>query len=313
METTLLQQASAALRKAALNEEAKNYVLSNPALLKILKRAADRYIGGETLEETVNKVILQNNQGFKCSIEYMGESTHTLQEADAARNEFVNICRTIKRLNLNATISLDLSHIGLVISPDLCLHNLQLICDEALPGNIEVIISAENTDRTDAVLSTYKAVAGTYPNVGITLQSYLYRTAEDLEELLKYKGRIRVVKGAFETTPGLAMQRGSQLDQAYLDYVDRLLSANHLCSIATHDKIIQEEVKKLIQKRQPSRNSYEFESLFGIQHEQLQELKADGHSAKIYFVYGREWYLYLCNRLAEYPLNVFQALVDMVV
>jgi proline dehydrogenase len=313
METALLQQASAALRKAALNEEAKNYILSNQALFTILKRAADRYIGGETLEETINKVTGQNNQGFKCSIEFMGESTHTPQEANAARNEFINICRTIKQLNLNATVSLDLSHIGLAISQDLCLHNLQLICDEALLHNTEVIISAENTDRTDAVLSTYKVVADAYSNVGITLQSYLYRTPEDFEELLQYKGRIRIVKGAFETAPGLAMPRGSQLNQAYLNYVDRLLSTNHLCSIATHDKTIQEEVKKLIQKHQPSQDSFEFESLFGIQGEQLQQLKADGYPAKIYFVYGREWYLYLCNRLAEYPLNVFQALVDIIV
>jgi proline dehydrogenase len=243
----------------------------------------------------------------------MGESTSTSQEANAARDEFIKIGRIIKQRDLNATISLDLSHIGLAISQDLCLHNLQLICDEALTGNTEIIISAENTDRTDAVLTTYKTVAGAYPNVGITLQSYLYRTKEDFEEIMQYKGRIRIVKGAFETAPGLSMPRGEQLDQAYLNYVDRLLSANHLCSIATHDKTIQEEARKLIQKHQPSLESYEFESLFGIQHEQLQQLKTEGHPAKIYFVYGREWYLYLCNRLAEHPLNVFQALIDIVV
>ena len=313
MEAALLQQVSAALRKAALNEDAKNYVLSNPVLFNLLKKAADRYIGGETLEETVNKVKLQNSQGFKCSIEFMGESTHTEQEANAARDEFINICRTIQQHGLNATVALDLSHIGLAVSPDLCLQNLQLICNEALPANTEVIISAEGADRTDAVLTIYKAVAATYPNVGITLQAYLHRTKEDFEELIQYKGRIRIVKGAFETAPGLAMPRGAQLDQVYLNYVDRLLSTNHLCSIATHDKKIQEEAKKLIQKHNPSPNSYEFESLFGIQHEQLEQLKTAGYPAKIYFVYGKEWYLYLCNRLAEYPENVFQAVVDVTI
>lgn len=313
MEATLLQQVSAALRKAALNEEAKNYVLSNPVLFSILKRAANRYIGGETLEETVEKVKLRNNQGFKCSIEYMGESTHTEQEANAARNEFIKICRIIQQQGLNTTVALDLSHIGLAVSPDLSLQNLQIICNEALPGNTEVIISAEGTDRTDDVLATYKTVAGTYPNVGITLQAYLHRTKEDFEEIIQYKGRIRMVKGAFETAPGLAMPRGAQLDQAYLNYVERLLSSNHLCSIATHDKFIQEEAQKLIQQHQPSHESYEFESLFSIQQEQLQQLKAAGYSTKIYFVYGREWYLYLYNRLAEFPENVFRALVDIIV
>jgi proline dehydrogenase len=312
MQEELLNQASAVLRKAALNEEAKEYILSNPILFKTLKKAADRYIGGETLEETISKVKVQNNGGFRCSIEYMGESTRTEQEANDATNEFRKICRDIQLHNLDSAVSLDLSHIGLAVSRDLCLKNLDLICREATKGEIEIIISAEGTDRTDAVLQTYKDIFKVHQNVSITLQAYLHRTKDDFEDIIKLNGRIRMVKGAFETPPGLSLPRGEELDKRYLEYIERLLEANHRFSIATHHKKIQQEAKNLIHKYKASPDIYEFESLFGIQNEQLLTLKEEGHPARLYFVYGKEWYLYLCNRLAEYPLNVFQALKDIV-
>jgi proline dehydrogenase len=312
MEEELLNLTAAALRKAALNEEAKAYILSNPVLFNTLKKAANRYIGGETLEETIDKIKLQNKIGFKCSIEFMGENTLTENDATIAKDEFIKICQDIKHQGLNSTVSLDLSHIGLAVSHNLCLDNLNLICLEASKGDIEVIISAEGIERTEAVLKIYKDINKIHQNVAITLQAYLYRTKDDFDEVRKLNGRIRIVKGAFETPAGFSLPRGERLNQVYLEYIERLLQANHLCSIATHDKKIQEEAIKLIQKHKVKSNIYEFESLFGIQNEQLLKLKDEGHPSKIYFVYGKEWYLYLCNRLAEYPLNVFYALRDIV-
>jgi len=311
MDEALLKQISSGLRKAALNQETKAYILSNPVLFNTLKKAADRYIGGDTLTETIDKVKNQNKNGFKCSIEFMGESTQTAHDANEARNEFLKICQSIKDQGLNATVSLDLSHIGLATSKDLCFNNLNLICQEAAKGNIEIIISAEDTERTDAVLKTYIDISKIHQHVGITLQAYLFRTKDDFDDVVKLNGRIRIVKGAFETPSGLSLARGEELDNVYVGYVKKLLSKNHPCSIATHDESIQQEVKKMIQVYNVKSDSYEFESLFGIQSEQLLQLKEEGHPAKIYFVYGKEWYLYLCNRLAEYPLNVFQALNDI--
>lgn len=120
-----------------------------------------------------------------------------------------------------------------------------------------------------------------------------------------------MVKGAFETEKGLSLSRGSALDSQYLYYVEQLLSQQHLCSIATHHHEIQQEAKALINKYKPGKETYEFESLYGIQTEQLIKLKEEGYPTKLYFVYGKEWYLYVCNRLAEYPLNLFRALQDV--
>jgi proline dehydrogenase len=308
----LFDKGSGALRKAALNVKAKEFILNNEVLFKTFKKAADRYIGGENLEETIEKVLQQNQLGFKCSIEFMGESTQTVEEATAATLEFTRIAREIKRQGLHSTVSLDLSHIGLAISKDLCLSNLDAICREAKKGNIEVIVSAEGVERTDAIIETYLQAQKGHDNIGITLQAYLYRTKDDFKALVNQQGRIRMVKGAFETPAGHSLPRGEKLDETYLEYVDQLLAQGHKCSIATHHHAIQQAVKGLIEQYKPDKALYEFESLYGIQTNQLIALREEGYPAKLYFVYGKEWYLYLCNRLAEYPLNIFQALEDMV-
>ena len=312
MRQDLILLGAEALRKAAMNEQAKEYLLSNEILFKTMKKAADRYIGGEILEETILKVKQQNKEGFKCSMEFMGENTSTEKEANEATNEFIRIAQEIKTQKLNSTISLDLSHIGLSLAPDLCLHNLTAICQEAQKANIEVTISAESVEVTDAIIDIYKTATRAYNNTSITLQAYLHRTTDDFKDLIQENGRIRMVKGAFETPAGLSISRGSALDERYLYYVDQLLSNNHKCAIATHHDLIQKEAVLLIQKYKTSNDIYEFESLYGIQNEQLKSLKEQGYATKLYFVYGKEWYLYLCNRIAEYPLNLFQALSDIV-
>ncbi|MCV9931088.1 proline dehydrogenase family protein [Flavobacterium sp. LS1R47] len=312
MDKDLILLGANALRRAAMNNKAKEHILSNEILFSTLKKAADRYIGGETLEETILKVKEQNKEGFKCSMEFMGENTLTEIEANEATKEFIRIAQEIKNQKLNSTVSLDLSHIGLSISPDLCLNNLSSICQEAEKNNIEVTISAENVEITDAIIDIYKTASQTYKNTSITLQAYLHRSQDDFKELIQENGRIRIVKGAFDTPANLSIPRGAALDERYLYYVDQLLSKNHRCAIATHHDYIQKEAVALIQNYKTSNDVYEFESLYGIQTEQLRNLKEQGYATKLYFVYGKEWYLYLCNRIAEYPLNLFQALDDII-
>ena len=308
----LLNAATASLRKAAMNEQAKEYILHNEVLFKTLKKAANRYIGGENLQETVEKVLVQNRAGYRCGIEFMGENTLTESEAKQATAEFLRACDRISSDGLNAALSLDLSHIGLSISKALCMENLQHICRVAALGNIEVTISAEGTDKTDAVLNTYLQASKTFRNLSITLQAYLHRTKDDFQEVIKRAGRVRLVKGAFETPAGLSLPRGTALNERYLALLDDLLTRDHKCAIATHDTYIHQQAEQLIILHQPKVQQYEFESLYGIGTDQLSALKQRGHPAKIYFVYGQQWYLYLCNRIAEHPLNLFTALNDIV-
>lgn len=301
----LMLGSSKALKKAALNEAAKSYILENKALFQLLKKAANRYVAGEHLEDINVKVKSINSRNVPCTVDFMGESTRTEKEANAVTKEFLRLARLIKKAKLDSTISLDLSHIGLAVDKQLGLENLLKICKE----DIEVIISAEGTDRTDRVLETYLEASKYYNNVGITLQAYLHRSENDLQELVKCEGKIRIVKGAFDTPHGTSLARGEKLDNRYLNFVRMLLEARHKCSVATHDPKIQNGVIRLLEDIETPSN-YEFESLLGIENERIYDLNRH-HPTKIYVVYGVEWYLYLCNRIAEYPPGIFQSIIDV--
>lgn len=310
MNTQLIQAASDVLKKAALNEEAKNFVLQNEQLFSVLKRAANRYIGGETLQEALLTIQILNKKGFVVTTDYMGESIRNEEEANKATLEFSQLARNIRSNQLNSSISLDLSHIGLLVSKELAMANLHEICEEAAQANQEVIISMEGTDRTDQILAIYQESINKYSNLGITLQAYLHRTKDDFDAMIQLPGSIRLVKGAYDTPKGLSMPRGNTLDEVYLTYVDRLLSLNHPCAIASHDEKIHHAAIALINQYKPE--NYVLERLLGIGNEELEEYKNKGYSSRIYVVYGKEWYLYLCNRWAEYPLNLFRGLLDIV-
>lgn len=308
----LMDQAAAALRKAALNEEAKAYLLAHRELNALFKKGAKRYLGGDNLEESIAVLRSLNARGFACATDFMGESIRKEEEANQATEEFLRVCDAIGTHGLNSSISLDLSHIGLVIDKELTMQNLSRICDAAGKIGKEVVISAEGIDRTDSIQEIYKTLSAKYPHLCITVQAYLYRSKEDLAELIKIPNKIRLVKGAFDVPPNVAYKRGEELNKVYLEYAYGLLSSYHHCSIATHDIIIQEAVKEILLTIRPDKERYEFESLLGIENDRLTALLEEGHRCRIYVVYGREWYLYLMNRVAEYPLSIFQVLLDMI-
>ncbi len=310
MEQELLEIGAMALKRAALNEEAKNFVLQNEILFKTLKKAANRYIGGDTINETIISIRELNKKGFTVTTDFMGESIRNEKDANDATKEFLNLGKSIKASGVNSSISLDLSHIGLLVSKELAAENLNAICEVAKKSNQEVIISMEGTDRTDLILDLYKETSKNHNNIGITIQAYLKRTKEDFQEVSQLSGSIRIVKGAFETPKGLSIERGEKLDEVYLEYVEQLLAKNHKCSIASHHEKIHQETIKLINSYKPT--EYVLERLLGIRNEPLEDIKDKGYNCRIYVVYGKEWYLYLCNRWAEYPLNLFRGIWDIV-
>jgi len=262
------------------------------------------------LEEALLTVDEWNKKGSLVTTDFMGESIRNEKDAINATIEFMNFCKGIARQNLNSSVSLDLSHIGLLVSKELAIENLKKICAEAKKINQEVILSMEGFDRTDSILNIYKDVLKEHQNLGITIQAYLHRTKEDFKDVISLPGSIRLVKGAFETPKGVSFERGNQLDDIYLNYADQLLSNNHKCTIASHHEKIHQETIKLIDKYNPT--DYALERLLGIRNEELEVYKSKGYNCRIYIVYGKEWYLYLCNWWAEYPLNIFKGIADIV-
>lgn len=146
-----------------------------------------------------------------------------------------------------------------------------------------------------------------------TLQVYLHRTKKDLEQVLKIsRGKIRIVKGAYDGPKEQLLLRGPELNDRYVEMVETIFNAERFCSIATHDAQLLDRIVAILKQRHINKSNYEFEMLYGIGTDKLNNLKRQGHPCRQYIVYGKEWYLYLCNRIAENPENVFRAIVDMI-
>ncbi|MFZ6640171.1 proline dehydrogenase family protein [Undibacterium sp. TC4M20W] len=310
----LVAQAANELRQLALDEKAKARFCDDPILRPYMQRVAKRYVAGETIQDLLRRIQQINARGHAGSAEYMGESCRDEGKALAETAIFLELIAAIDRLNLRCSISLDLSHVGSVIDAELGFQNVKRIATAAASVGREVMISMEGSDRADNIYATYGRLhteAG-LSNIGITVPAKLHRTEQDLPVLMTYPGRIRLVKGAFLEAENIAYSRNSpELAACYRRYAKTLLSSGHQCSIATHDAQIQEELSAFISSEDVRRDSYEFESLIGLGTDLLDSLQRRGFVTREYAVFGEEYFLYVLNRIAEEPVRLYQAVIDV--
>lgn len=313
-QSTLSEQAAQALRKLALDEDAKALFCYDPIYQPFMQRVARRYVAGQTVNDALRRAQSISSRGHAVSIEYMGESVRDAAQADAETGVFLALIAALDARQQPSSISLDLSHVGLLVDPELGYRNLRRIAQAAASGGREVMISAEGSDRADAIHAVYARLheeAGLH-HVGITLQARLRRSETDLARLMAYPGRIRLVKGAFLEDESVAWPRnGAALRDAYMHFAHTLLGSGRLCSIATHDHAIQQELAGFVAQHGVPHGTFEFESLIGLGTQQLDGLQRQGLPTREYAVFGEEVFLYVLNRIAEEPQRLLQALLDL--
>jgi len=310
----LVDQAATALRALALDEAAKQKFCSDPLLQPLMHKVSQRYVAGQTVEQALARVETIIARGHAASAEYMGESVRDEAFAMAETEVFMELVRGIGQRNLHCSVSLDLSHVGSLVDVELGYRNLRRIAHAAAEINREVMISMEGHDRTDDIYDVYTRLhqQDGLHNVGITVPAKRHRSAQDLPTLMKLPGRIRLVKGAFLEPETLAWHRNSaELAATYRAYARELLVSGHKCSIATHDRAIQADLTALIVQERIDPRWYEFESLIGLGTEQIDGLQARGFPTREYAVFGAEHFLYVLNRIAEEPVRLYQAVVDV--
>ncbi|WP_270170620.1 proline dehydrogenase family protein [Paenibacillus sp. SYP-B4298] len=293
---------SAALKAVARNPRLKEEILKTPALYRLLRLAASRFVAGEDRDAAMSAGRRLLEQGYRISLEYIGENTVSTNQCRQAADEFSSL---IEMVPVPCRISLDLSHIGLAVSPALAHEQLGRLASEAARTGKKIFVSMEESAKTDEILTVYKEAAACHRNLGITLQAQLHRTEQDLAELLAVDGEIRIVKGAYEEPAQLVLPRSIALNERYVRLVERAVAAGKHVSAATHDSQLVEQLRKQFG------STIEYELLYGIRGDLGAELLAQGLPVRIYLTYGSEWYLYLCHRLAEYPPNVYEALSVM--
>ncbi|MEK4029643.1 proline dehydrogenase family protein [Pseudobacillus sp. FSL P4-0506] len=298
-----------ALKSIARNEQMKSYIQQSSELYPLLLKAAKRFVTGENSQEGIEVAKKLISTGYFISLEYIGENITDLEECQKAKNEFLNLIEEMGSLSMKETVSLDLSHIGLSVDPDTAYSHLLEIAKEANLHGISLMISMEESAKTNHILDIYRKTAEQCPNVGITIQAHLYRSDNDIQKLIDYPGKIRVVKGAYQESADIAISRSKELNDRYLKLIEQLIEANHSVSIATHDEIL---IREMEYRQYLNRPDVEIEMLYGIRSDLLSDLKSKGYNCKVYLPYGKEWYLYLCHRIAEYPENLYRAVTDII-
>lgn len=299
------------LRSAILslsrNKAVEGFVRSS----RLTRRAVRRFIAGEKLDEAMQVANRLAERGFKVSLDLLGEHVATEAEADAALQEYLRVVCAIRHsphyggwMPERINISVKLSQLGAYLSEEGCARRLhRLLCAAGDPP-IFVRIDMEESALTDLSLRVFYAAFEKHRNVGIVLQSMLYRTQSDVEEAIRKRARVRIVKGAYLEPPDLAYQKKWDVDEAYYQCATRLIAEGVFPAIATHDKQMIRDIESFAIANTISSGRYEYQMLYGIRRRLQEDLKSAGKIVRVYVPYGSSWYPYFMRRLAERPANL---------
>lgn len=271
----------------------------------LLRGLTQRYVAGEELADGIVVAQTLNTQGLMVSLDYLGESVTNAEEALTAANAYLEALEAIAREQVDANISLKLTQLGLDVSRDLAVGHLRHILERARELNTFVRLDMEASAYTQRILDVHALLwAEGFRNVGVVLQSYLYRTAADVEHAIEMGTRVRLCKGAYLEPRRVAYPNKEDVDAHYAQLLERLLLAGNYPAIATHDERLIRRAIEIATREGIGSDRFEFQMLFGVRRDLQLRLVHQGYRVRIYLPYGREWYPYLVRRLAERPANL---------
>ena len=273
------------------------------------RKMARRFVAGERLAEALGVVQDLNQQGLLATVDHLGENVTSETEARDATSEVLDLLEEIEAKDLQSGVSVKLTQLGMDLSPALAAENLLRIVARAAQAKRFVRIDMESFDYVQPTLDLFDTIWENHRNVGVVIQSYLYRSADDVGHLVQMGASVRLVKGAYDEPPQVAYPDKSDTDANFVRLMERLFSdtaRNHgvIPAIATHDTTLIERTKEYTRSMGIPSNLVEFQMLYGIRSGLQRQLAADGYRMRIYVPYGEQWYPYFMRRLAERPANV---------
>ena len=278
---------------------------------KSFNNVTHRFVAGEDTAEAVEAIRRLNRKSISASFDHLGESIKSEGETRQEVREYIHVLDEIERNGLDSNVSVKLTQLGLDIDQELCYENARAIVEAAGARQNFVRIDMEDSTKTDATIQIFKRLRQEFDNVGIVVQSYLYRTEADVKDLLQVGARIRLCKGAYKEPESVAFQDKADVDKNYVQIMKILLVSGIYHGIATHDEKMIAATKQYAAEKGLSPDLYEFQMLFGIRRDLQERLVRDGYRMRVYVPYGGSWYPYFMRRLAERPANVWFVLKNM--
>jgi proline dehydrogenase len=270
-------------------------------------RLNSRFIAGMTPDDALRVAEEVNRQGIAVTLDSLGESVTSESEAHLAADVYHNLLDSIAARGIKANISVKLTQMGLEQSADLAESIAGNLVEHASTTENFVRIDMEDSRLTQVTLDIVRRIharPAMRGAVGVVIQSYLYRSQADVEQLLAEGIRIRLCKGAYKEPPEVAFPRKADVDANFLTLSHMLLDSPIYHGLATHDEAIVEAAEAYTATRGISREHFEFQMLYGVRRDLQRNLVRDGYKVRVYVPFGTEWYPYFMRRLAERPANV---------
>ncbi|HWC31626.1 MAG TPA: proline dehydrogenase family protein [Actinomycetota bacterium] len=269
------------------------------------RRVALRFVAGETLEAAIETAERLGGEGIRSMLDHLGENVASQPQCASAADHYVLALKRIEeRPRLECNIAIKLTQLGLDLSTELCVENAERVLQAAAARGTVVMIDMESHEYVDRTLELLRLLRRRYDGVGVALQSYLYRTADDIFSLPEGTP-VRLVKGAYLEPPDVAFPKRADVDRSYARLFATLASRGHEVHVATHDPTLLAGAAGFVERRGIPWERIELQMLYGIRTDLQREHARRGHPVRTYIPYGEEWYPYLTRRLAERPANVW--------
>jgi proline dehydrogenase len=270
----------------------------------VAARLTSRFIAGLTLGEALDVCERLKREDILVSLDRLGESVTSLEEAETSCNEYVALLGRVVERGLEASISIKPTQFGLALSAEACRKNIGRLVEEAARLGRVVEIDMESSDYTESTLEIAAAMHEAHGNVRAVIQAYLYRSEKDIERLCERRVPVRLCKGAYKEPAAVAFQRKRDVDQNYVRLTRILLERGTNPGLATHDEKMIREAHRFAAERRIPPESYEFQMLYGIRRDLAKRFVEEGYRIRLYVPYGEAWYPYFMRRLAERPANL---------
>ncbi len=279
-----------------------NFVRSNG----LARKMASRFVAGESIDEGVAAAVDLQKKGITTSLDLLGESVTEAHEAEAARDQYVQMIDRMAQRGVEVNVSVKLTQMGFDIDERLCERNMRAILERAREKGGFVRLDMESSAYTQRTLDFFadKLFPEFGTHCGVVIQSALRRSAGDIDRLVAMKARVRLCKGAYLEPADVAFPDKADVDRNYVTLMEKLMLEGNYPGLATHDEAIIAHARKFAQRRSIAADRYEFQMLYGVRRDLQEQLRRAGHGMRVYVPFGSQWYPYLMRRLAERPANI---------
>lgn len=295
------------LRNVLLAGSENRWLRERATRYPFVRRAVSRFMPGETADEAL---AAARALGVGAVLTRLGENLRDAGEAAEVTEHYLEVLERVHREKLDVEISVKPTQLGLDFSHEECGRHLRDLALRARELGNWVWVDMESTAYTDATLGLYREMRADFPNTGLCVQSYLYRTAEDVEKLIEIGAGIRLVKGAYLEPPDKAFPKKEDVDESYFRIGARLLSSDAQAKgvraiFGTHDPVLIRRIEELARAEGLPASALEFQMLYGIRRAEQARIAAAGYRFRVLISYGEAWFPWYVRRLAERPSNVF--------